>query len=96
MFTSPRPNLYEHSDGFSVEVLGIAGGLLYREGARQTEVRSDFMLDLKVSAMVVYRSSIRSWEQASGAEPITDADREKIIERIRDAFRFQGYEIEVE
>jgi hypothetical protein len=42
MFTSPRPNLCESSDGFSVEVLGRTG-LRYCEGGRQMFVDSEVL-----------------------------------------------------
>ena len=42
MFTSPRPNLYESSDGFSVEVHGRTG-LCYREAGRQMFVDSEVL-----------------------------------------------------
>ena len=42
MFTSHRPNLYESSDGFPMEVLGRTG-LGYREGERQMFVDSQVL-----------------------------------------------------
>ncbi|HMC26497.1 MAG TPA: Imm74 family immunity protein [Verrucomicrobiae bacterium] len=92
MFTSPRPNLYESSDGFSVEVLGRTG-LRYREGARQMFVDSEVLTG--PSGMGVYSSSIKRWDAPHENVPVTDFDRDRIVKDIRDAFRFQGFEIDV-
>jgi hypothetical protein len=52
MFTSPRANFYESSDGFSVELLGRTG-FRYREAGRQMFVDSEVLTE--VSGMAVYR-----------------------------------------
>jgi len=92
MFTTPRPNLYESSDGFSVEVLGQTG-LTYSEGIREMFVDSEVLAG--PAGMVLYRSTIRQWEAPHDAEGISDAAKERILQNIREAFRFQGFEIEV-
>lgn len=92
MFTTPRPNFYESSDGFSVEVLGQTG-LTYREGDREMFVDSEVLLG--PSGMGVYRNSIRRWKPPHDGEVVNDASRERILQNIKDAFRFQGFEIEV-
>jgi len=92
MFTTPRPNLYESSDGFSVEVLGRTG-LCYREGKRKMFVDSEVVTG--PAGMVVYRDSIVRWDSPNEAEIISEAERERILNNIRDAFRSQGFEIQV-
>ena len=92
MFTNPRFNVYESSDGFSVEVLGFTG-LCYREGAKQMFVDSE--MGTGPSELSIRKSSIERWDQPHENEPVTDADRARIVENIRAAFRFQGYEIGV-
>jgi len=47
------------------------------------------------SGMVVYKSRIKKWDSPHETQPITDADRDKIVENIRNAFRFQNFEIDV-
>ena len=52
MFTSPRPNLYESSEGFSVEVVGRTG-LRYREADREMFVDSEVLTGS--SGMAIYK-----------------------------------------
>ena len=92
MFTSPRPNLYESSDGFSVEVLGHTG-LQYREAGRRMFVDSEVLTG--ASGMAVYKDTIQKWDPPYDNVPVTDSDRGRILNNIRDAFRFQGFEIDV-
>lgn len=92
MFTTPRPNLYVSSDGFSVEVMGRTG-IQYREGDRQLFVDSEVLTG--PSGMGVYRSSISKWDPPHENEVVDEAERERILENIRAAFRYQGFEIDV-
>lgn len=92
MFTSPRPNLYESSDGFSVEVLGRTG-ICYREAGRQMFVDSEVLTG--PSAMAVYKDTIQKWDPPYENLPVTDSERDRILNNIRDAFRSQGFEIDV-
>ena len=92
MFTSPRPNVYESSEGFSVEVLGRTG-LCYREAGRQMFVDSEVLIG--PSAMAIYKDTIRKWDSPYDNVPVTDPDRHRILNNIRDAFRSQGFEIDV-
>lgn len=92
MFTSPRPNLFESSDGFSVEVLGRTG-LCYREGKRTMFVDSEVLAG--PSGMAVYRESLIRWDPPTETEAIGEAEQERILGNIRAAFRFQGFEIQV-
>lgn len=92
MFTSPRPNLYESSDGFSVEVLGPTG-LRYREAGRQMFVDSEVLTGS--SGMAVYKDTVEKWDSPHENVPVTDLDRDRILSNICDAFRFQGFEIDL-
>lgn len=92
MFTVPKPNLIESDKGFSVEVLGRTG-LLYREANGTYFIDSEVVLG--PSGLAIYSSSIRYWESLPGDEPISVGKRAAIVANIRDAFRFQGYEIDV-
>jgi hypothetical protein len=92
MFTTPKPNLYVSSDGFSVEVLGRTG-LCYCEGERKIFVDSEVLAG--PTGMCIYKSSIEKWDSPHEKQSVTDADRDKIVENIRNAFRYQGFEIHV-
>jgi hypothetical protein len=92
MFTAPRPNLVESSDGFSVEVLGQTG-LRYREGDREMFVDSEVLPGR--SGMVVYRDTISKWDVPHEADIVDEAQRARILENVRRAFRFQGFDIQV-
>lgn len=92
MFTIPRINVIESSDGYSVEVLGRVG-LLYSEGPRSMEVDSESPGG--ESGFAVYKSSIHKWNPPYDNETIDENKRNAIIENIRNAFRFRGLETEV-
>ena len=92
MFTSPRPNLYESSEGFSVEVLGRTG-LYYRETNRQMFVDSEVLPG--PAGMAVYRDTITKWEPPHEAVVVDAVERERILRNIQEAFRSQGFEIHV-
>jgi hypothetical protein len=87
-----RPNLYESSNGFSVEVLGRTG-LRYREERRQMFVDSEVLIG--TSGIAVYKDTIRKWDPPYNNVPVTDSDRDRILKNIRDAFRSHGFEIDV-
>ena len=92
MFTSQGPNLYKSSDGFSVEVLGRTV-LRYREEGRQMFVDSEVLTG--PCGMAVYKDTIRKWDSPNDSVPVTDSDRDRILNNIREAFRFQGFEMDV-
>ncbi|HEX8151857.1 MAG TPA: Imm74 family immunity protein [Thermoanaerobaculia bacterium] len=91
MFAKPSPNVIE-SDAFSVEVLGRTG-LRYTDHQTSRTARIDSELLAGPAAIVVYTDSIRQWEALP--DRITDTERITIVERIKDAFKFSGYEIEL-
>ncbi len=92
MFTSPRVNVVESDAGFSVEVLGRTG-LCYREAGRSVKVDSEVLMG--PAGTVIDASSIRVWAPPHEKEVIDEARKKQIVENIRAAFRFQGFEIEV-
>jgi hypothetical protein len=94
MFTIPRVNVIQSSEGFSVEVLGFTGGLLYMEGEKKIHIRSELLAGSN-PALALYTSSIKAWDPPSENEAISDIKRNEIVENIRRAFRFRGFEIEV-
>ena len=92
MFFIPRVNVVESDTGFSVEVLGRTG-LCYREGDRSLKVDSEVLMG--PTGTVIDASSIRTWAPPHEKEVIEDTRRKQIVENIKAAFRFQGFEIEV-
>jgi hypothetical protein len=48
------------------------------------------------TGMVVYRDSIKKWDPPHDKDMVTEADRLRIIENIRAAFRYQGFDIGVD
>src|SRR5262245_48559403 len=62
-------------------------GLHYREGDRTVFVDGE-MLAAGEFDFVIYTSSICAWEESR--EPISDAERERIIANIQAAFRQDG------
>jgi len=75
-----------------MEVLGGAG-LLYREGDRKMIVNSEIFG--RPSGMAIYSKSIVWWDAPRNNETIGTPDRERILMNIREAFRFQGFELDV-
>ena len=92
LFTSPRPDLCESSAGFSVEALGRTG-LRYREAGRQMFVDSEVLTG--PSGIAVYKDTIQRWDPPYENVPVTSSDRDRILNNIPDAFRSQGFEIDV-
>jgi hypothetical protein len=94
VFSSPRPNLVESDDGFSVEVLGRTG-ILYREGKRSMVLGSEVLAPKAPAGIAVWKSSIRAWNSPDQDEQIDEAKRAAILENIRRAIRFAGGDIEI-
>jgi hypothetical protein len=92
VFKSPRTNVFESDEGFSIEVLGRTG-ILYREGKRKLVVDSEILTG--PSGMGIYSLSIAKWHQPYEVEVIDETKRKSIINNICRAFRFQGFEIAV-
>lgn len=92
MFSIPRPNVIESSEGYSVEVLGRTG-VIYREGSKTMQIDSEILAG--PSGIVIYTDSINSWDEPNDVSRIDDKERERIISNIVDAFKFRGYDIEV-
>lgn len=92
MFSEPRLNVIECDEGFSVEVLGRVG-LMYTEGERRLRVGSELLNG--PSGLAIYTYSIRAWEPPFQEDRIDASKKERIIDNIRRAFRYAGYEIHV-
>ena len=92
-FFIPRPNLIESDEGFSVEVLGRAG-LRYTEGERVLILDSEVLAG--PSGIILFSNNI--WVESRSKRKIDNIDQkdiERIIENVRAAFKFQGFEIQI-
>lgn len=87
-----RNNVIQSDEGFSVELLGYRG-LLYTEGSKTLKIDSEILYG--PSDLVLYKDSIKFWKPPYDNEIIDEGKREAIIENVRRAFRFRGYEIAV-
>ncbi len=91
-FTVPRPNRYESSRGFSVEVLGRTG-LRYVEDERALFVDSEILA--APAGVLIYRDSIKSWDASDEVEPLSEEARQRIVDNIRAALGSQGIVVDV-
>jgi hypothetical protein len=94
MFKIPRVNVIESDEGFSVEVLGHTG-LLYVEGEKSIHIDSEMLVSFGPALLALYTRSIKVWDLPNDNEAISDIKRNEIVENIRRAFRFRGFEIKV-
>ena len=74
-----------------MEVFGRTG-LRYYEGGRQMFVDCEVLTG--PSGMAVYKDTIQEWDPPYDNVPVTDSDRDRILNNIREAFRSQGFEID--
>jgi hypothetical protein len=91
MFKKTKDGRIKSDKGFSIKVTGRTG-LDYVEGKRLLHVNSEMLNNPKVG-YVIASHSIARWQGSK--EIIDEKERLRIIDNIRDAFRFIGYEIEV-
>jgi hypothetical protein len=92
VFSIPPVNVIESDEGFSVEVLGRSG-LRYVQGDRSLRIDSEVLA--RPSGMALYSASVNTWNAPHSEEPISATLKAQIVESIRRAFRFQGFDIEV-
>lgn len=92
MFFSPRPNVVESDEGYSVEVLD-RDYLRYVEGPRAMKIYAEILMSPE--GWVIYPDSIRVWDPPHAEEEIDKKKHDEIVENIRKAFRFWGYEISI-
>jgi hypothetical protein len=92
MFFREKSGVIECDEGFSVQLTGREG-LLYWEGERRLFVWSELLMSS--NGMVIYTDSIKVWEPPFQNDEINASKKEQIIDNIRRAFRWTGYEIEI-
>ena len=93
-FSEPEPNVIESTSGFSVRVLGMMG-MRYTEGLRSVRIDSE-VGGTSTPTIAMFKDSIRVWEAPDYPEPVTDADRDRIVANIQRAFHACGYELHVQ
>lgn len=91
-FSVPRPNLYQASSGFSLEVLGRTG-LRYSEGDRAMFIDSEVLAP--PGGIVVYKDTIRAWQAPHDAEKLAENARSRILENVVAALRSQDVPVDV-
>lgn len=90
MFTIPKVNVIQSDEGFAVEVLGpsLVG---YSEYNKHLLIKSEYLTG--PSGLVIYARSLKSWEDGT---IVGEADKNRIVDNVRRAFRHRGIEIEVD
>jgi hypothetical protein len=92
MFQKTGPNTVTSDEGFSVEVLGRTG-LRYTEGDRVMRIDSEFLVG--PHGMAVFGPSVQAWEPPHEGDAVDDGERARILDNVRRAFKFEGFDIEV-
>jgi hypothetical protein len=87
-----KPNLYESSEGNSVEILGRTG-LAYREGDRCALVDSEVLMP--PAGILVYQDTITGWQSPHDLTRIGPEDRERILRNIAEIMATHGIDIQV-
>ena len=93
-FESPRPNLVVSRNGFRV-LVKMPNAILYEEGAKRMSIFVEPLATMEAK-IAVRRADVHRWRDPSGEEPISDGERERIIENIRRALEFRGWILAVE
>lgn len=93
-YFEPEPNVIESSTGFAIRVLGRTG-MRYTEGSRSVEIDSE-VGGTSTPAIAMFKDSIRVWRDPDRPEPVTDSDRDRIVENIRRAFKACGRQLVVQ
>jgi hypothetical protein len=91
IFQRPRLNVIESSSGFSVEVMDQTE-ILYRRRGRALRLSSELLAG--PAGIAVYPDSLRNWDEPPGV-PIDADDLTSILDDLRRAFRWRGYEIQI-
>ena len=94
MFKKRWFNVITSDEGFSVKILGRTG-VKYTEGSKTMVIDSEVLATKSPTALVLSKNSIRTWDPPHKNELIDDAKRDVIIDNVRRALRFYGWEIDV-
>jgi hypothetical protein len=85
-----RPNTFQSDDASSVVFIDRFS-IRYREEDRSMLIEQDLQGDSHLVA--IERGSMRAWEPPNERRPISDEDRDRIIENMRHAFATRGYRL---
>ena len=91
-FFIPRTNVIESDEGFSVEVLGPTG-LRYAEGGCVLHLDSEMLVG--PALLILYSRNMTIESPGNGPAGLNQEEKERVVENVRAAFRFRGFEIEV-
>jgi hypothetical protein len=94
VFRKPKPNMIESDSGFSVERVEWEK-LVYREGGKKLTVSAE-SLSGPVAFVVALGTFSDTWDTPFETVKISDEDFKRIADNIREAYRSQGTEIEVD
>ena len=82
-------HIVESEDGFTVQVTvsGFPGlRIRYKEGPRTMDVEGEALA--KSGHLVVYLSSMSGWEPPHALEPVDDAMRQRVLDRIMSSLTY--------
>lgn len=91
MFTSPRANVIESDEGFSVQILGFSG-MKYSEGEKVLKIHSEVLANADI---VIYMYSIKHWQPPFDNETISENEKNRIVSNIERAIKFKGHNIDI-
>ena len=84
-FTIPRPNVIECNKGYSVEVLGPTG-------LRYIENENVLLLD---SEILAGPAGLILLTQGGALANLGAEEKQRIVENVRAAFKFRGFDIQI-
>jgi hypothetical protein len=93
-FSYPRSNLIESRNGFTVEVRS-RNSITYTAGQQIFTVFAEPLVG-EAPRMIIRRAELERLQAAAGTPPITEPERDEIVENIRRAFAFKGWILIVE
>jgi len=93
MFRKPNPHAIECDAGFSVEEVAYSK-LAYRENDRKVTLTIEYLMG-RPAIFILYLAEHECWDPPFDAVRISDDEWKRIGEHIREAYRSQGFEIEV-
>ena len=92
MFSEPEADVIESSAGYSIRVPGRTG-LEYSERGRSVCLDSEVLA--KRRALAIHTGSAMVWMDPDQPEPLSDADRARVVAHSERAFTACGYDPEM-
>ncbi len=91
-FSKPSPDVIVSDTGFSVQLAGRSR-VRYAEGDKSLLVESE--IAILPTGLIIYPKTITNWLPPNAEELIDESKRNEIVENIRSACAFAGFEIDV-